>query len=298
MLLAELDGYAMATHSLLFTPRDFDLGNSGELQVDENVRTSCEDRRLAVKSIVARLLHSSDDPLTDDAVQFMAAETNEERKMIVLRLEQRIRRAWEEANENVSKGEARPSAMEKALAGLTRRMLERQVGHGGTASTEKSISLMRFRASFWDLDRIYYYLLVHYFTADALRRESLAPAQTLARYAVGDPDVVCAARDVELELERYRAKSKGGSLMPLTYGIDALMALWSPNATHTEHEHSAKKSAFKLVETELKGESQTEAVRAIGRLMARINCSGLAKSYGEPQVPDLAELATDRRVFW
>jgi hypothetical protein len=298
MLLAELDGYAMATHSLLFKPRDFDLGNSGELQVDENVRTSCEDRRLAVKSIVARLLHSSDDPLTDDAVQFMAAETNEERKMIVLRPEERTRQAWEEANENVSKGEARQSAMGKALEGLARRMLERQLGHGATASTEKPIRLMRFRASSWDLDRIYYYLMVHYFTSDALRWESPAHAETLTPYPVRDHDVVCAARDVELELERYRAKSKGGSLMPLTYGLDALVALWLPNATHTKQEVSAKKSAFTLVETELKGELQTEAVRAVGRLMARINCSRLAKSYGEPQVPDLGELTTDRRVFW
>ena len=45
-----------------------------------------------------------------------------------------------------------------------------------------------------------------------------------------DHDWFCAARDVEMEVERFRAKSKGGSQMPLTYALVALQALKPQNA--------------------------------------------------------------------
>ena len=87
MLLGELDGYAMAMESLLLRPRKFKLSNPGELQMSPATRTCCEDRRLGIRSLTARLVHSLEEPLRPEAVRFLAAETNEERKMIVHGLE-------------------------------------------------------------------------------------------------------------------------------------------------------------------------------------------------------------------
>ena len=62
---------------------------------------------------------------------------------------------------------------------------------------------------------------------------------------------VCAARDVEMEVERYRAKSKGGSLMPLTYALRALESLDPGLARDDKEVKAAVKSAVTAVEREL-----------------------------------------------
>ena len=72
-------------------------------------------------------------------------------------------------------------------------------------------------------DRIYYYLLVQYFSIATLRWE---PRATF----MNEPppmrhDWLCGARDVEMEVERYRAKPKGGSVMPMTYALVALQEI-------------------------------------------------------------------------
>ena len=56
--------------------------------MDSGTQASCEDRRLAIKSVSSRLLHPLDAPLTTAAVRFMAAETDEERKAIVHLIEE------------------------------------------------------------------------------------------------------------------------------------------------------------------------------------------------------------------
>ena len=316
LLLKDLDGYAMALQSLLLKPEWFELGSSGELEMDEGIKTCCEGRRLAIRSMAARLLHPLDDPLTDDAVRFMAAETNEERRMIVHRLEARLRQAWEEATEDASKEPQRQNAItnivcEKLVAGMLERPIKRSdseddeeetnqqctlggsafVDEQGVSSTQKPLRLVQLRESSWDLDRIYYYLLVRYFGNVALRWESSQPRSTMADVTAQQTastvnpfatdaddtakaesyDLPCAARDIEMEVERYRARSKGGSLMPLTYGLEALKKLCSSRAERTAVEQGAIQSAFTIVREEL-GEAvlKSEPGRQIERLLAEI----------------------------
>lgn len=316
LLLRDLDGYGMALQALLLKPVEFELGSSGELQMDEGIKTCCEDRRLAIRSMAARLLHPLDQPLTDDAVRFMAAETNEERKMIVHRLEARIRQAWEGAHEDASKKPKRQIAIDNiAFTKLVAGMLERPIRGsdfseekeksnqqstlGETASvdeqdsissTQKPLRLLRLRESSWDLDRIYYYLLVYYFGTAALRWESFQPLSTLADVTAQQTvppvhpgttdaestakaenyDLPCAARDIEMEVERYRARSKGGSLMPLTYGLMALEKLCSTRTTRNSEEHGAIKWAFTIVREELGEVLKSAPGRQIERLLGEI----------------------------
>jgi hypothetical protein len=279
--------------------------------MDEGIQTCCENRRLAIRSIATRLLHPLDDPLTDEGVRFMAAETNEERKMMVHRLEAGIRQAWKEGREDASKQPERRSAMDNTAIGkLVAGMLERQIRHSdleveefnqrcttgdpaparkqdSTSPTQNPLRLLRFRESSWDLDRIHYYLLVRYFGTAALRWESSQPPATKVNATGQQPasptateddhtakaedyDLVCAARDVEMEVERYRARSKGGSLMPLTYGLIALKALCSGPAARRAEEHDAIKSAFTLVREELGEVLKSEPGRLIERLLAEV----------------------------
>jgi hypothetical protein len=64
-------------------------------------------------------------------------------------------------------------------------------------------------------------------------------------------DLARAARDVEMEVERYRARSKGGSLITLSCGLFALNALSSAAGARSAEQHDAIKSAFVLVREEL-----------------------------------------------
>jgi hypothetical protein len=301
MLLAELNGYSMAIQSLLLTPREFKLGDLGELQMDQGILTCCEDRRLAIRSIAARLLHPLDDPLTADAVRFMAAETNEERKMIVHRLEGRIRRKREEAYEAMAKGLDRHRTANGAITQLTEDFaLKRTPKAKRVATTKKAappktepLKLLSLRESSWDLDRIYYYLLIQYFDIAALRWEPVQrseagskadqtpdspavrrDAQADSRTTPMEHDWFCAARDVEMEVERYRAKSKGGSLMPLTYALVALNALQPGNARQHPKVQSAVKSAATLVNDELGDVLKTEQGRPIVRLLNELQGLG------------------------
>jgi hypothetical protein len=58
-------------------------------------------------------------------------------------------------------------------------------------------------------------------------------------------------RDIEMEIERYRAKSKGGSLMPLTCALAALQALEPRKAPYGPELQSAVTAALALVRDEL-----------------------------------------------
>jgi hypothetical protein len=253
MLLAELDGYAMAIGSLLLETKKFQLGKPGELEMEEGIRTCCEGRRLAIRSLAVRLLSPLGSPQREEAARFMGAETNAERKMIVHRLEGTIRRKWEETLKLASKKqkpESLPSECQQAIECLV--------------SPGKAID---FRESSWDLDRIYYYLLVQYFRRGVLasgRGEdgSCKPA---------DNEFLCAARDVEMEVECFWARSKGGSLIPLTYALVALKALGLERPPHGPEARSAIANALNLVETDLKTlPIDSEAARPIFRLLDQI----------------------------
>jgi hypothetical protein len=62
-LLTALDGYAMATDSMLFTSQRFGFEDSGKLHLPKGILTGCEVRRLAVNSLVARLTGEAARPL-------------------------------------------------------------------------------------------------------------------------------------------------------------------------------------------------------------------------------------------
>jgi hypothetical protein len=232
MLLTELEGYAMAIQALLLTPKTFPLGVSGDLTMPAGVQPSCEQRRLAIRSLAGILLHPIDEPLCDDAVRFMGAETNEERKMMVHRMESEIRREREAAFEAAVKDPRALASWHTPIGKLTGK---RQP--------------IAFRESSWDLDRIYYYLLIQYFGLAALRweKEEGPAAEPVAMRH----DWLCAGRDVEIEVERYRARSKGGSLMPLTYALVALQEIDRQASPEPRETAAAVQRALQLVESEL-----------------------------------------------
>jgi hypothetical protein len=291
MLLTELDAYAMAMHGLLFTPREFRLGANGELEMEHGIKTACEDRRLAIRSLVGRLSHPLDAPLIPESVWFMAAGTDEERKMIIHGLEGRIRREREGTYEDVDKGLDRRGAIGKALDKLTHDFLQTAHDREQAAERERAINaktskprateewqsttkdgtrLLQFRASSWDLDRIYYYLLVQYFGPHAVQWES-PEIRTEDGEPVARPhDLFCAARDVEMEIERYRARAKGGSLTPLTYALVALHALKPVRAASVDEVRVSVSAATRLAKEELADMLRTEEGRPIARLLADI----------------------------
>jgi hypothetical protein len=310
MLLAELDAYAMSIQALFLTPREFRLGPSGELEIEPGIRTCCEDRRLAIQSLAGRLLRPIDAPMLPESVWFMAAGTDEERKLIIHRLEAEVRREREETYEDVCKGSHHQTRIDAALDRLSRRFLELAIerdtvaaadergdgeadtlpGPEGTAdprvptavppeaaTKEPPTRLLRFRESHWDLDRIYYYLLVQYFGVDALRWEmDRQTDQGSEPTADGDErpvlkhDLECAARDVEMEIDWYRARAKGGSLTPLTYALVALRTLKPSRAASVESVRTAVMAAVSLVKEEFADLLRTEPGRPIARLLAEI----------------------------
>jgi hypothetical protein len=117
--------YADAMEALLLDRQEYPLGPNNERKIDAETQTACEVRRLAVKAIVGRILDSSDAaPLTPEAVRYFGAETFEERKLIVHRLESKVRTHVD----------------------------------GGQEPTIAWNSRWAYRGSSWDLDRINYYL--------------------------------------------------------------------------------------------------------------------------------------------
>jgi len=297
MLLSDLDRYAMGIQALLITPVKFPLGSQGTLLMDSGTQASCEDRRLAIKSVSSRLLHPLDAPLTTAAVRFMAAETDEERKAIVHLIEGRIRWQRELAYEAIAKNEApRSSADYEAINRLMQDSARNVKPKGEEDSSKRNEEdrsekrepllqcrtpqrLMTFRASSWDLDRIFYYRVVYYFETAAFRWPQKAEMsdRTLASPTSPDMpmplahDLFCASRDVEMEAEKFRARTKGGSLMPLIYALEAFRGL-HPRATGAgdARVEASITSALATVREQLSDVLLTEAGRPIATLLASL----------------------------
>jgi hypothetical protein len=284
LLLAELDGYAMSIQSLLMSLPRLTLTRQGDLNIDPPVLRCCEDRRLAVKSLVARLLEPEDQPLLEDAASFIGADTPEERKLIVHRLEERIRQHRESAYvpaPGVSRQAVSPhTAIERILEGVHPKSL---------------------RASSWDLDRIYYYLLIQYFDTLALRWERGRKGRLQAEARPVSHECLCAVRDVEMEVERFRAKAKGGSIMPLTYSLAALEAISPQRCADKARVPRALQAALELVDTELKEVSAAEAEpirRTLRSLGFRRNAGGHSKrnrTRGAARTPTLFDQRRKQR---
>ena len=128
-LLVQLEGalrqYADAIGSLLIEQRRYSLDGESELAIEPKARRALEMRRLKVKAIVDRIRDlPTAAPKTPDAIRYFGAETFDERKLIIHRLESRIRTHWDV----------------------------------GTPATLPPGSALQYRGSSWDLDRIHYYL--------------------------------------------------------------------------------------------------------------------------------------------
>jgi len=222
-------------------------------------------------------------------VRFMAAETDEERKAIVHLIEGRIRFQRELAYEHVSSKHApRADAERDALTRLMEdnpHRSERNKNADAAEETEPLLQcampkigrLMTFRASSWDLDRIFYYRLVYYFETAVFRwpeaalPESAAGGLDAERLATPlEHDLFCAARDVEMEAEKYRARTKGGSLMPLTHALAALHVLRPRALSNSAKVQAAVASAVAVIQEELGDVLMSPAGRPIASLLMNI----------------------------
>jgi hypothetical protein len=184
--------------------------------------------------------------------------------MIVHRLEGEIRSKWEQTWAETSKNGASPN-WKQAVADLVR--------FGQHIENEaKDSALLRhvidFRESSWDLDRIYYYLLVQYLCTGVLASGLGTDGCSVAPTEI---DFLCAARDVEMEVERYRARSKGRSLSPLTYALVALHVLGPQRAPAGCDALSAISAAVALVKTDLSEILKDEVGRPIRCLLEEID---------------------------
>jgi hypothetical protein len=260
MLLADLGSYAEAVEGLLEGGSD-DLKRAARLE-------ECERRRLAVKSVSWSLLDPPQAPLRSNAVRFLAAETDAERNMLVLAMESEIRRERDAVFEAEEPPD--PAAEPRKDAGIRQRFDKAMVALTGRREPTK------FRESSWDLDRIFYYLLIRYFESAPIRWN---PAQSTNPVESAKPATHhwrCAARDVTLELERYKLGSKGVSLLPIKYSLDALATIEKANGKKSpdiDVTRNSILSAVAVVRADLGDElSQSEVgiVAQIKRLLARL----------------------------
>jgi hypothetical protein len=75
---------------------------------------------------------------------------------------------------------------------------------------------------------------------------------------------VCLARDVEMEVERFRAKSKGGSLTPLTYALVALQTLDPERTPEGSDARRAAENTLDLVETDFRRAPDGSRAESVG----------------------------------
>jgi hypothetical protein len=197
-LEAALKSYEDALGSLLMKQDRYPLSTDGALEIEGGAREACESRRLKVKAIVGRLLDDPDlRPLTPEAVRYFGAETFKERKLIVHRLENRVRTYHERRRAAVASAASSP---------------EPEPGSAPSTQNEGTMperAKFEYRGSLWDLDRINYYLNEEYGSWASPSKPS-------------EGTRVCAIRDVAIEMERALAAPGGVAMMPVGYALGAL----------------------------------------------------------------------------
>lgn len=244
LLLTEIERFARALENHILGTAT--IGPSENAPFNENAVSLCERRRLAVKSLASLLVRPPKSPLQEYAVRYIAAESDEERKTIILGLEAEVRRYGDMMYEK----EGDSAELHKCISDLTE----------GRDPAE-------FRQSFWDLDRIYYYLVVRYFVFGALRWKPGAPS--VEKPTPMAHDWFCGARDVTMELERYRLRMKGSSLLPLKYALESLQRIQRANPPSDQKRASdSVKGAVDLISkvlngAECKSETGQEIVRSL-----------------------------------
>ncbi|HSB71038.1 MAG TPA: hypothetical protein VLT62_17050 [Candidatus Methylomirabilis sp.] len=201
-LLAVVESYAMDIRALLLKAPTFKLGESGRLVVEpEGILRACEDRRGHIKEIVSRMLDPLAVPATEEAAAFWLTDSFDQRKMLVHRLEhavleQRDRQA------RFTRG-ARLESVGRSAGRARGEEHLRQKPDGDLPGPHEARKLFE---NIWDLDRIFGYLVTEYLYPDA----------------AGTVDVLRQA--AVMELERFRAKREGATLMPLHYALGAMKA--------------------------------------------------------------------------
>ncbi|HEX6626149.1 MAG TPA: TIR domain-containing protein [Pyrinomonadaceae bacterium] len=182
-LVGQLDGYAMDMSALLLREEHFEIGGDGKVSLGEGVRRPCEERRRRIRQLVVRLLAADGGPVLPESRRFARLHTFEEKKALLIHPQQQ----------------------------------RFQLGKGKGARPREE-TLRRCAASWWEFDRIYYYLAQEY--GDA-------------------PDVARLNECLEQEFERLRAKDGGGSLIPLHYAVRALKKALTQSAALGEAREDA-----------------------------------------------------------
>jgi hypothetical protein len=201
-LLAVVESYAMDVRALLLKAPTFTLGDSGQLVIKpEGILHACEDRRRHIKEILSRILDPLAVPATEEAAAFWLTDSFDQHKMLVHRREHAI---LEERDRilQLKRDSRLEGAGQSAVRSRAGKAL-RQKPYGDLPGPAEARKLFE---SIWDLDRIFGYLITEYLSPDATDA-----ADSLRQAAV-------------MELERFRAKREGASLMPLHYAIGALKA--------------------------------------------------------------------------
>jgi hypothetical protein len=196
-LLAAVESYEMDIRGLLFKTETFKLGDSGELDIEPKILRACENRRERIREIANRMLDPLAIPTTEEAAAFWLTNSFEQRKMLVHRREDAVRNHQRERN-------AHPEGAGAIAATAPTEESRRPKQYDDLPERLEARTL--FEGSIWDLDRIFGYLIWEYLHPDA----------------VGAVDALRQA--TAIELERFRAKHEGTSLMPLHYALVAMKA--------------------------------------------------------------------------
>lgn len=186
-LQVQVDAYVMNTSLLLKPVRLEDKeDHKMDIPLPSKVIKACERCRLKIKDVVRRILEPLNSPKMDDSVRFMVYETFEQKKDLVHSKENKIRdhkdKLRNENGENIYGEEAWKDLIETG-------------------------TLREYRSSQWELERIYYYLIMEY-----LEKPSEINLQS-------------AIEAVQIEMEKVRSKTETASLMPLSYALGALQSV-------------------------------------------------------------------------
>lgn len=179
-LIGQLDGYAMDMAALLLREEEFKIGGDGRLLIDGGIKKPCEKRRRHIKQLVTHMLAPNCAPVLGESRRFAKMSTFEEKKALVIHPIQ-----WE----------IQGMRKDKKLRDISKKQL------GNCA------------VSWWEFDRIYFYLV---------QENSDSPSTRQL--------VEC----IDQEFEKLRATDGEASLIPLHYAVRALKEAFSRPAGRRE----------------------------------------------------------------
>jgi hypothetical protein len=233
-LVEVLDAYSMDIHALLFKAQTFKLDASGRLEIEPKGILRACENRRQHLKEVASRIL---DPL--------AFPKTEEAAVFWLTNSFEERKMLVRRREHALRDSQRKAQPEGANGPID----------GSVPTLQEARELL---GSIWDLDRIYGYLVWEYLYSAS---DATNAVDSLRQAA-------------EMELERFRAKHEGASLMPLHYALGAMKAVadasWSPpkgfNAAAVEHLFD---EIVRLIEGEPKLDRRGQIRRTIDEIKRR-----------------------------